>query len=165
MRPRLTSTRTAINTKKTFITCGYRHRVELHPRRRLQRVQHQHQQLRLPQPPRLLQRLPQRPQLHLQLRSRPDRHLPRGVGPRRGVVPLRRLARRAGFPSAPRQVRHGESVLWRTGNECRAIGAKPIPSRCDVRTVQRAGSCLPEARGASQSKKPAFQFCYQIDCR
>src|SRR6266436_1183816 len=36
MRPRLTSIRTGDNTKKTFTTCGYLHRAEVHPRLHLQ---------------------------------------------------------------------------------------------------------------------------------
>jgi hypothetical protein len=33
------------------------------------------------------------------------------------------------FPEVLPQVRHGESVLWRTGDECRAFGAKHIRKR------------------------------------
>src|SRR5437867_970450 len=32
-----------------------------------------------------------------------------------------------GLPGALPQVRHGESVLWRTANDCCAVGAKHIP--------------------------------------
>src|SRR6266480_283828 len=74
MRPLLTSTRTADNTKKTFTTCGYHHREVAHPRRHLQRVQLPHRRL-LPHRHQRLQRLPP-PQLPL-LRHRPlPLHLP-----------------------------------------------------------------------------------------
>jgi len=33
------------------------------------------------------------------------------------------------LPGAAPQVRHGESVLWRTDSECRAFGAKYIHDR------------------------------------
>src|SRR5206468_3113014 len=61
-------------------------------------------------------------------------------------------------PGALPQVRHGESVLWRTGNECRAIGAKHIPSRCDVRTVQRAAAASRKRAVLRNQKNPPVNF-------
>src|SRR6266513_852114 len=44
-----------------------------------------------------------------------------------------------GLPGALPQVRHGESVLWRTGKECCALGAKHIPSRrCPCKSLVQA---------------------------
>jgi hypothetical protein len=60
--------------------------------------------------------------IHQTLKARPNPA--RVTGPNIIPVEINEVT-----PGALPQVRHGESVLWRTGGECCAFGAKHIPRR------------------------------------